>query len=36
MAYQPDKKTVWYGILGVAIMFATPIIYLLYRIAIDA
>jgi hypothetical protein len=36
MAYQSDKKTNLFGILGVAILFATPIVYLLYSIAVYA
>jgi hypothetical protein len=32
MAYKPDKTARLFGIIGVAIMIATPIIYLIYRI----
>ncbi len=36
MAYEPDKKSRLVGIFGVAIMIATPIAYLWYRIAFYA
>ena len=36
MAYQPDKKSKLYGILGVVTFIATPIIFLLYGFAVNA
>jgi hypothetical protein len=36
MAYKPDQRTKLCGIIGVALLIAMPVAYLLYRIAIYA